>query len=104
MPDSARAGDWVEIHGIVLEVGQRAPQVPDDTREVPLEMRVRGHALDAASVGEELQLRTAAGRILRGTLAAVNPVYPHGFGSPPPELNCLATELRAMLAALEETP
>lgn len=37
----AGKGEWVMIHNIVLAPSERAPQVPDDTKEVPLEMWVR---------------------------------------------------------------
>ena len=31
-------GTWLLIHRNILEPGERAPQVPDDTKEVLLEM------------------------------------------------------------------
>lgn len=34
----AKRGDWVRIHSIVLEVGERAPNIPEDTQNVPLEV------------------------------------------------------------------
>ena len=34
-------GDWVRIHNIVLEVGERAPNVPEDTQNVPLKCGTR---------------------------------------------------------------
>ena len=79
-------GNWVEIHHTVLPVGGRAPQVPADTRRVPLEMRVKGFLVAPAAIGEEAEIETSTGRRLRGTLTGVNPVYSHGFGSPIPEL------------------
>ena len=33
-----KQGDWVRIHSVVLSPDQRAPQVPEDTAGVPLEM------------------------------------------------------------------
>ncbi len=39
----ARKGDWVRIHNIVLEVGgERAPNIPEDTQNVPLEVWDKG--------------------------------------------------------------
>lgn len=92
-------GSWVEIHRIVLPAGERAPQVPEDTRRVPLEMRVRGFLVEAAAVGDEAEILTPAGRRLRGRLDAVNPAYDHGFGRPIPALKSLGGELRAILRA-----
>ena len=90
-------GTWVEIHQTVLPVGERAPQVPDDTRQVPLEMRVKGFLVAPARIGEEAEIETSVGRRLTGALAEVNPVYSHGFGSPIPELSAIAAEVSAIL-------
>ena len=90
-------GAWVEIHRTVLPVGGRAPQVPDDTRQVPLEMRVKGFLVAPAAIGEEAEIETSTGRYLMGMLTEVNPVYSHGFGSPVPELSAIATEVSAIL-------
>lgn len=90
-------GVWVEIHDIVLEAGERAPQVPEDTARVPLEMRVKGFLAEPAAVGEMAEIVTAAGRRLRGRLSAVNPAYQHGFGSPIPEMSTIGQELRTWL-------
>jgi hypothetical protein len=90
-------GTWVEIGRVVLAPGARAPQVPADTHKLPLEMRVKGFLVNAAALGEEAEINTAAGRQLRGTLLAVNPAYQHGFGAPIPELTPIGGELRVRL-------
>lgn len=92
-----KKGTWVEIHSIILPSGERAPQVPEDTRGVAFEMRVKGFLVEAATVGEEAEIATSAGRRLRGVLAAVNPAYTHSFGPPIPELSAIGGEVRAML-------
>lgn len=102
MSRTAQPGERVEIHDVVLEAGQRAPQVPQDTQRVPLERRVCGFALETARIGGEIRIRTAAGRELSGTLVAVNPAYSHGYGVPAPELAAVAAELRALLDADRE--
>jgi hypothetical protein len=94
---AAGPGTWVEIHRVVLSPGERAPQIPDDTKAVPLEMRVKGFLVEAAAVGEEAEILTRAGRRLRGTLVAVNPAYTHGFGAPIPELSSIGQDVRAIL-------
>ena len=101
MNGAARIDDWVEISDVVLEAGQRAPQVPDDTQRVALQRRVRGFALEPGVPGAQIRIRTAAGRELRGTLLAVNPAYTHGYGAPVPELSAIGAELRAILDADE---
>jgi hypothetical protein len=97
MAERIPQGALVDIHRCVLQAGERAPRVPDDTRQVPLEMRVKGFLVSPAAPGEMAEIITPAGRRLRGTLAAVNPAYTHGFGAPLPELSGIGGEVRAML-------
>ncbi|MGE5486105.1 MAG: 2-amino-4-oxopentanoate thiolase subunit OrtA [Ignavibacteriales bacterium] len=96
-PEPARKGDWVQIYGVVLKPEERAPQVPEDTRKVPLEMRLKGFIQHDAHVGEEATIKTLTGRLVSGRLVAVNPAYEHDFGRPAPELAGVGLELRAML-------
>ena len=95
-------GTWVEIHRILLQPGERSPQVPEDTRQVPLEMRVKGFLLEPAAPGAEVEIETPAGRRLQGILTEVNPAYTHGFGSPIPELSAIGGEVRSMLRDREK--
>ena len=104
MPERFARGTWVEIHAIVLAVGERAPQVPDDTRAVPLEMRAKGFLQHDAATGEEVEIRTPAGRRLRGTLSRANPGYDHSFGPPVPALLDIAEEARALLSPDGDAP
>jgi len=101
MADSAEACTWVEIHRILLPAGERAPQVPEDTQRVPLELRAKGFLVAPACLGQEAEIRTVTGRRLRGTLARINPAYDHGFGPPIPELAAIGGELRALLQHLK---
>jgi hypothetical protein len=86
MTEQATKHTWVEVHRMVLAPGERAPQVSAETQQVPLEMRVKGFLLRDAAVGEEVDILTPAGRVLTGTLAAINPAYTHLYGPPIPEL------------------
>jgi hypothetical protein len=97
MAERIAQGTLVEIQRCLLQPEERAPQVPGDTRQVPLEMRVKGTLLAPAAPGDEAEILTPAGRRLRGTLTAVNPAYTHGFGEPLPELSAIGGEVRAML-------
>ncbi len=97
MAEPIAVGTWVEIRRVVLGPAERAPQIPDDTKTVPLEMRAKGFLAAPAILGEEVTIVTPAGRHLRGTLAAVNPAYTHGFGAPIPELTLIGEEVRAIL-------
>ena len=103
MAELVAEGVWVEVHRTVLPAGERAPQVPQDTEGVPLEMRVKGFLVAPAALGDEAEIVTPAGRKLRGRLAAVNPAYSHSFGAPIPELSGIGDELKAILKEQEET-
>lgn len=97
MAEVTAKGTWVEISGVILAPSERAPQVPEDTKLVPLEMRTKGFLVEPGLVGKPVEIVTTAGRRLRGILAAINPAYDHGFGAPLPELTTIGTELRDIL-------
>lgn len=97
MDEIVAAGTWVEIYSVVLEPGQRAARIPDDTQQVPLEMRVKGFLAAPGKQGDSVEIITPSGRRLRGMLVSVNPAYAHGFGAPIPELAHIAGEARALL-------
>ncbi len=97
MPERIAKGIWVEIHQTLLAPDERAPQVPSDTCQHPLEMRVKGFLAEPASLGQEAEIITSVGRRLRGTITEVNPAYTHGFGPPIPELSTIGEEVRTIL-------
>lgn len=94
---TAKKGDWVQIHNVILKPEERAPQIPDDTKKVPLEMWTKGTILHAAKIGEQVEIVTATGRRVKGTLEEVNPSYTHSFGSFVPEIIKVDTGLKEML-------
>ncbi len=93
--DTARRGDWVEVHSILLSPEERSRKVPEDTKRVPLEMWARGFLIDEeAGVGDEVEIETAIGRRLHGSLSNLRPGYSHSFGESLPELLCIGKQLR----------
>jgi hypothetical protein len=94
---AAKRGDWVQIHQIVLNPEERAPQVPDDTKQVPLELWVKGYALSEANLGEQIEIETTTGRNVKGELSAVNPKYVHSFGEFVPELLKVDKQVKEIL-------
>ncbi|TYP53792.1 hypothetical protein LZ11_01515 [Thermosediminibacter litoriperuensis] len=77
----AQKGMWVEIENTVLQPGERAPHVPEDTKRVPLVMWVKGFLeSNEAFLGDRVKVRTLAGRIVEGKLVAINPRHEHDFG------------------------
>lgn len=99
----AKKGDWVLIHKIVLSPEERAPQVPEDTKKVPLELWVKGHLnQDSAEIGDEVTVTTRTKRIENGRLLEVNPTYAHSFGKFVPELLMISEQVREELFGGEE--
>lgn len=97
----AKKGSWVQIHAIILKSSERADHIPEDTKKVPLEMRVKGFLLnDNAKIGDNVQIKTASGRKVSGKLIAINPEYTHNFGKPIPELLTIGVELRKILGGV----
>lgn len=94
----AKKGDWVRIHSVVLEVGERASNIPEDTQNVPLEMWDKGFLLnEEAKVGDEVEVETYIGRKVKGTLVEINPYYKHDFGKAVPELLYIGRQAREIL-------
>ncbi|MBE0416207.1 MAG: 2-amino-4-ketopentanoate thiolase [Coriobacteriia bacterium] len=91
-------GQWVEVERVLLEPVDRAANLPEDTAAEPLLVWVKGFALGEAALGEECEVETATGRIVRGRLSDLDPAYTHTFGSQPPEIACVGRDLRARLA------
>ncbi|MGL5440652.1 MAG: 2-amino-4-oxopentanoate thiolase subunit OrtA [Filifactoraceae bacterium] len=93
----AEKGDWVLIHSIVFTAEQRAPQVPDDTKKVPLEMWVKGYLQNDANIGDIVKVETRTGRIEEGKLLEVDPFYKHDFGKFVPEILQIGEQVREIL-------
>ena len=81
-----KKGDWVLIHSQTLTKEQRAPQVPVDTKEVPLDMWVKGTLMGDGDIGDMVEIKTITGRVESGTLLEVHPVHRHSFGEFVPEI------------------
>ena len=93
----ARAGQWAEVRLVLLEPGERAPTVSDDTARLPLVARVRGFLEHDADVGASASVTTVLGRRVEGSLVDVSPPARHSFGRPQAELLAIGGELRALL-------
>lgn len=94
---NVKKGEWVQIYSIVLKPEERAPQLPEDTKKVPLELRVKGFLLEDARIGDEVTIETVIGRRVSGKLEKVNPRYEHDFGNPIPELLRIGIEAKNLL-------
>lgn len=79
-------GAWVQIHKIVLDKDERAPQVPEDTKKVPLELWVKGFLVNNGNIGDLVKIKTITGRFEEGELVQVNPTFNHNYGNFVPEI------------------
>lgn len=83
----AKKGDWVQIHFIALNPEERSEHLPDDTKQLPLEIRIKGFLKDKeAELNEIVTIKTPIGRLIKGRLEKINPRYEHNFGEPMQEL------------------
>lgn len=92
-----KKGDWVKIHRVIFTPEQRAPQVPDDTKKVPLEMWVKGFCESDAQLGDEVEVITMTGRKERGTIVETDPTFSHSFGQFVPEILQIGIQLKDIL-------
>ncbi len=97
--DGCRTGDWVEIERVLLEPAERSSNLPEDTAAQPLRVWLKGFARGDARIGDEVDIETMTGRVVRGVLTDVNPGYTHTFGRPAPELTAVGRDLRARIDA-----
>lgn len=95
---NAKKGDWVRIHKVILTSHERASQVPDDTKKVPLEMWDKGFLRnDVASIGDEVEVETIIGRTLQGKMIEINPQFDHGWGKGIPEILQIGRQVKGIL-------
>jgi len=80
-------GDLVSIETVILPVGERAPQIPEDTKKTPLLAFTKGFLQEeSALTGDIVTVKTMSGRQVKGKLAD-RPMAPtHTFGDFVPEL------------------
>ncbi|WP_027308022.1 2-amino-4-oxopentanoate thiolase subunit OrtA [Caloramator sp. ALD01] len=95
--DVIKKGTYVQIHQIVLRPDERASNLPDETKNVPLEMWVKGYLNSDARIGDEVEITTLTNRKVIGTLVEVNPSYRHDFGKFVPEILKIGQDLRKIL-------
>jgi len=93
----AKKGDWVMVHNIVLEPKDRAPQIPEETKKVPLEMWMKGFLLEDAKVGEVVNIETIVGRKVSGKLVEIHPSHKHDYGNHVPEILQIGKKLKEIL-------
>ena len=76
-----KKGSYVTIKKVVLNKNERAFNLPIDTKEVDLIMKIKGITLHDAKLNETVEIITTTKRIVKGELVEINPRYVHSFGS-----------------------
>ncbi len=95
--------DYVRIHRAVLEAVERTGKLPEDTKNVPLEMWVKGWLQDeCANIGDTVTVKTVVGRLETGELMEENPIYALNYGEYVPEILEIDRRLRGVLFEGEE--
>ncbi|GAB6137984.1 2-amino-4-oxopentanoate thiolase subunit OrtA [Halanaerobaculum tunisiense] len=97
-----KKGSWVQIEQTLLEPGERAPQIPKETQEVPLKLWVKGYLTKDAQPGDKVTIKTIIGRSLTGKLVAENPRYTHDFGKPITQLLSVREEFNQLFEGDDE--
>ncbi len=96
---NAEKGDWIRIHKELLTPYDRAPQIPEDTKKVSLEMWDKGFLLnDFATIGDMVEVETIIGRRLSGKMIEINPQFDHGWGSCIPEILHIGRQVKELLS------
>lgn len=94
----AKQGDWVRIHSIVLRAAERTAKIPEDTRKCDFQQWTKGFLQnDSATIGDEVAVKTAANRIVKGTLIEEGPHYTHSYGKFVPEIIQIDKQLREIM-------
>lgn len=92
---------WVEIEWTILEPRERAENIPEDTAALPYVGRARGLVAGAPRVGDQAEIVTQAGRVLRGVVVDEAPGYTHSFGHVLPAWVQMRDSIRAGLWELD---
>jgi len=92
-----KKGTWVRIHDIVLTPEERSPNIPEDTKKVPIEMWTKGFLQSDASIGDKITIKTITGRTVNGKLIEANPYYDHDYGKFIPEILEIGLQLKELL-------
>ncbi len=81
-----KKGSWVQIKKIILNPEQRANNLPEATKKVPLLLWVKGTLSTDSEIGDVVEIKTVTGRVETGELIEVNPSYLHNYGKYMPEI------------------
>ena len=87
----------MSIRSTILNAGERAANIPEDTAAVPLEMWVKGFLTADCTIGGQAEVRTATGRTETGILEEVAPTTTVNYGNFVPEVLKIGQDARRIL-------
>ena len=90
-------GSWVSIKKVVLEQGERAENLPEETKKTPFTVWVKGRLQSGGAIGETAQVLTKSGRLETGELVEINPFYDVNYGEYVGELHRIGDDAREIL-------
>lgn len=89
-----KKGDYVEIKITILNPNERAENLPQDTKNLPYEGKIRGFLTHDSEIGNEAEIETPIGRKIKGILLGLTKEYTHNFGEPIRELIDIGKKIR----------
>lgn len=88
---------WVMITRTLLEPAERTGKLPEETKQTPFKMFVKGYLQQDAEIGDEVEVKTRTGRTEQGILMEANPQYEVNYGDFVSELLVIGDDARALL-------
>lgn len=93
-----KKGAWVRVYKVVIPAEERSANLPEDTKQVPMEMWDKGFLVDeTAIIGDQVTVETIVGREIKGELVELNPSYEINYGDCVTETLYIGKQLREMM-------
>jgi hypothetical protein len=73
-------GTYVRIRQTVLQPNERPDSLPEETKQVPFKIWVKGYLEEDADLFDIVTIQTVDGRFVTGRLKEVHPPYRHTYG------------------------
>lgn len=73
-------GSFVRIRKTLLQPNERSNNLPEDTKNVPYKMWVKGYLQEESDLFDTVTVKTITGRTETGRLKEANPTYKHTYG------------------------
>ncbi|WP_032122329.1 2-amino-4-oxopentanoate thiolase subunit OrtA [Clostridium amazonitimonense] len=96
-----KKGTWIEIEEVVLTTEHRALNIPKETKETPLKCWIRGYCLNDCNLGEEVEVETNVGRIVKGKVVEIEPGYYHSYGKHVSEIDRIGKQAREIIGNIK---